>query len=73
MPDTNGWDEYKQLVLFEMKENGKRFDKISSSIEELRVDVATLKTKAKIVGAITGGTAGLVGTGLMSAIAHLWK
>lgn len=69
MARNNGWDEYKRLILHEMKENSKKFDKLFDAIEMLRLDVGGLKVKA----AIAGGMAGIVGTGLMSLAIKLWK
>lgn len=65
----NSWDEYRKLVEHEIQENGRRFDSLFKIVGDLRVDVAALKVKAAVVG----GMAGLVGTGILSAIMKLWK
>lgn len=65
----NGWDEYRKLVLHEMSETSKRFDKIENLLKVLVDDVSRLKVKA----AIAGGMAGLVGTALLSALISWFK
>lgn len=67
--ENNDWNEYKQLFLHEVEENSKRFDKVFETLQSLREDVGGLKVKA----AIAGGTAGLIGTGIVSTLFHLWK
>jgi hypothetical protein len=65
----NDWTAYKELFLYEMKENGKRFTIITDALGELRDDVAALKVKAAIVG----GIAGIVGTGIVTAVLSAFK
>ena len=65
----NDWSEYKKLVLFEIQENGKRFENISEMISALKEDVSGLKGKA----AVAGGVAGLIGTAIISLIVNIWK
>jgi len=65
----NDWNEYKKLILFEMQENGKRFQQITAVLDSLKTDVSGLKVKAAIVG----GTAGVIGTALVTAAVSLWK
>lgn len=65
----NDWNEYKKLILFEMKENGKRFTEISTTLSKLSIDVDGLKVKA----AIAGGLAGIVGTGIVTMILTAFK
>lgn len=65
----NDWNEYKKLILFEMKENGKRFEEISHILSTLTTDVSGLKIKA----AIAGGMAGIVGTGIVTMILSAFK
>ena len=65
----NDWNEYKKLILFEMQENGKRFQQITEVLDALKGDVGGLKVKA----AIAGGTAGIIGTALVTAAVSLWK
>lgn len=66
---ANGWNRYEKLVLHEIQENGKRFEAIGKTLAQLSGEVATLKVKA----AVAGGMAGMVGTGLVSALLSFWK
>ena len=65
----NDWDEYKKLILHEMKENGHRFERIETILTSLTADVSGLKTKASIIG----GVAGIIGTALIEVAIHIWK
>jgi len=69
----NDWNEYKKLVLFEMQENGKRFEKIATMIDSISTDVASLKTRSKMVAGAVGGAAGIIGTALVTTVVSLWK
>ena len=71
MDDKNlsDWLEYKQLVLHEMEENAKRFEKLFSAIAGIRDDVNSLKTKS----AIAGGIAGIIGTGIVTTILSAFR
>ncbi len=64
----NGWDEYKQLILSELRDSKDFRKEIREVLANLREDVGGLKVKA----AITGGVAGLIGTGLISAVLKIW-
>ena len=69
MRKSNGFGNYKELILDEIKENRKWRESMYEAINNLRVDVGGLKVKA----AVAGGAAGLVGTGLVSAILAAFK
>lgn len=69
MGNNNGWRDYKKLVLHEMGENTKRLDRVIESLGNLQSDVAGLKMKASIAG----GVAGLVATGIVTALLQMWK
>lgn len=69
MKKTNGFDEYKQLFLSELEANKKFRMEMRETLQNLLVDVAGLKIKA----AIAGGAAGLVGTGIVSAVLTAFK
>ena len=45
MPETNGWNEYKQLVLTELKRANKRLVTIEDDLSSIKQDLAILKTK----------------------------
>lgn len=65
----NDWSEYKKLFISELDENRKFRDVVTSTLGTMREDIGGLKVKA----AIAGGMAGLVGTGIVSAVIALWK
>lgn len=65
----NDWNEYKKLILHEMKENGRKFEHISDILDIMAKDISTLKVKA----AIAGGVAGLVGTGIVTMVLSAFK
>ncbi len=67
--EPNDWNEYKRLFLHEIDENSKRFDRVFDTLQALKEDVGGLKVKA----AIAGGVAGLIGTGIVSAVISIWK
>lgn len=71
MPDPDGWLEYRQLILAELTRlNGgiqgltDKFDTArtlrDAEIVAMRVDIAMLKVRAGIVGAIGGSLGGAV-------------
>ena len=53
-PNANGWDEYKRLVMNELEDLGSKFDKMQEDITTMREEVASLKVKSGIWGAIAG-------------------
>lgn len=69
----NDWTEYKKLVLFEMQENGKRFEKITTMMDSLSTDVSGLKARSKMIAGVVGGAAGIIGTAVVTAAVSLWK
>ena len=52
--NDNGWNEYKKMLLSDRKNNRENFEKLFEKIDEIRVDIATLKVKSGIWGAIGG-------------------
>ena len=60
--NTNGWDEYRKLVLLELRQLNdgiryihKKIDVIQvKDITKIREDIAGLKVKAGIWGAVAG-------------------
>ena len=63
------WDEYKKLILSELQDSKDFRKEVRIILSDLRNDVSNLKVKAAIVG----GTAGLVGTGIVTAIISAFK
>lgn len=65
----NGWDEYKKLILHEIQDNSKQIEKLTDLMNSMKSDIAALKVKA----AVAGGIAGMVGTGIVTAIITAFK
>lgn len=67
--ELSGWEKYQELVLYKLKENTDAVKELSKVVNDMKNDVSALKVKA----ALAGGVAGLVGTGLVSAILTAFK
>jgi hypothetical protein len=52
--DSNGWIEYKRLVMDKLEHLEKAQIKHSEILASIRTDIVTLKTKASIWGGVTG-------------------
>jgi hypothetical protein len=63
--DTNGWAEWKNHILLELKRfnealdghtkaDAENFEKLTALITTLKIDITTLKTKAGVWGSIAG-------------------
>lgn len=63
----NGWDEYKKLILSELHDNKEFRKEVREVLTKLNSDVGGLKVKA----AVAGGMAGMVGTGIITAIVRV--
>tara|TARA_R110002167_G_scaffold313766_1_gene519440 strand:+ start:270 stop:482 length:213 start_codon:yes stop_codon:yes gene_type:complete len=64
MPDTNGWNEYKNLVLTELKRANKRLVSIEDELSSIKQDLAILKTKmyfgSAVIAMVFSGVVSLV-------------
>jgi hypothetical protein len=49
---TNGWVEYKERVIYQLEELGKKTDTIERKLDALHEDVVVLKVKAGFYGAV---------------------
>lgn len=52
---TNGWNEYKQRVFYQLDQLTERVEKLDGKVDKLREDVVVLKVKAWAFGVIGGG------------------
>ena len=50
----NQWSSYEKLVLDKIEHYGKKIDKQSELLTKVRIDVAKLKTSARIWGLLAG-------------------
>ena len=55
MSGENGWNEYQKLVLTKLEEYNDHFEKIYRILNETRIDIAALKVKSGVWGAVAGG------------------
>lgn len=60
MNDSNGFPEYKQMLLDDRRANREAFEKLFNELRALHDDVLTLKIKMKITSAAWGGASGIV-------------
>lgn len=51
---NNGWSEYEKLVLSKLDEHGEKIKCVDKKVTDVRIEVAGLKVKAGIWGAIAG-------------------
>ena len=56
----NGWNEYQKLVLAELKRLSSAQIKHDLRLNEVRLEIATLRGRASVWGAIAGLLAGTV-------------
>ena len=64
MPDINGWNEYKNLVLTELKRANQRLVTIEEDLSSIKQDLAILKTKMYFGSAVIA----MVFSGVVSLI-----
>ena len=57
---TNGWGEYQKLVLNELERLNEQQEKINVKIDKLAIEIATLRVKAGMWGALAGTVPALV-------------
>ena len=53
MPD-NSWDEWRNHVLLELEENSKQMKNIYESLNNVKIEIAKLKVKSGVWGALAG-------------------
>ena len=59
---VGGWSEWANRVLSEQERNEKDHGEFRDKFEEIRVELAVLKTKAAMIGFIAGGAMGIIGS-----------
>lgn len=52
--NKNGWDEYQKLVLTELKRHNELLHDLDQKLNDINVELATLKVKSGIWGVIGG-------------------
>ena len=62
--NNNGWPEWSNKVLGDLKDLNDRFAKLSEQVVDLRIKLAILNTKATL----WGGGAGIIVSGIVTFI-----
>lgn len=57
---TNGWPEYQKMVLRQLEQLDDDIKSLESQVIRLRIDVAQLKVKAGMWGAVAGMVPALI-------------
>ena len=65
-PEADGWNEYQKLVLSELARLNKGIEALKGKVGEMAVEIAVLKAKASMWGAL----AGIGGSVLVLVISH---
>lgn len=62
---TNGWSEYQKTVMHQLEELDADIKALDEKVTLLRIDVAQLKIKAGIWGAVAGMIPGIISAVLL--------
>ena len=54
MAEDNGWSKYEKMVIEKLDDHDQKFTGIEDKLTQIQVDIATLKVKAGVWGAIGG-------------------
>ena len=49
----NGWDEYRKLVILELKRNGDRLEKVERRLNSIDRHISEIRTKMYMASAIS--------------------
>lgn len=60
MAEENGWNSWQNLVLDKLEKNDEAHMSLTTTLTKIHTDLATLKTGARISGALAGFLAGAV-------------
>ncbi len=72
----NDWNEYKQLFLAELIESKEFRTEVRAMVQRVDAAMGNINNeigKLKVKAAIAGGIAGIVGTGLVTAVLTAFK
>ena len=53
MTDGNGWDEYRKLVILELKRNGNRLEKVERRLNSIDRHITDMKAKMYMASTIS--------------------
>lgn len=57
----NGWTQYQKLVLAELERLGDEYKEIKNTLSEIQLEIAMLKVKSGLWGALAGVVTVLTG------------
>ena len=60
----DNWETYQRLVLDKLRDHDKKLESINNTLGTVHTDLATLKVRAGIWGALAGSIPGLILLGL---------
>ena len=60
MTGQNGWTEWSKFVLKELGRQGACLDVIKKDINKIRIEIATIKARASIFGALAGAVPAII-------------
>lgn len=63
--NKNGWNEWSNKVLGDLKDLKQLYKELANDITELKIQLAIIKTKAAIYGALGGTIVGAAMTALI--------
>ena len=67
MPELGDWNEWAKRVLGDIERIDTKLDKLIESLDEHKIELAVLKTKAAFVGVIAGLVVSIV-VGILSTV-----
>jgi DNA-binding FrmR family transcriptional regulator len=71
--DIDGWTEYKQRVIFQLDQLTDKVDRVETMINEIRENMAILKTKATVYGSLAGLAITIIMQFVFNYINHIPK
>jgi hypothetical protein len=59
-PEVDSWESWSRYLRSEIERQGKALDELNAKVDDIRMEIATLKVKAGVWGAVADVLAGLV-------------
>jgi hypothetical protein len=64
LKSKNGWGEWSKHVLIELERLNKNYSSLSDELQKVQIELATIKEKATIFGALSGAVVLAIGMGV---------
>lgn len=71
MAENNGWESYKIYVTKALEANDKHHEVVIEQLNDIRTDIATLKSDARYQGRMAGGIVSFFVTIFMALLAKV--